>query len=133
MFECQEPSDVQLESSIESGPKSGPDQSAYWLDHIKSWELSGLNQSEYCRRHDLKYHVFLYWKRKLRKPSRPSSESDSLNFIEVGSGLSFGSIPTFCGNSDFIFRLWVKGICVELGNKFDPESLSRLLTCLRSV
>ena len=139
MHGYQESRDLSSESLLKSAPSSAADKSSYWHAHFESWENSGLSQAEYCRRHDLKYSLFHYWKRKLRKPSQPDHpsdqrKSDSINFVEVGmsstsfaigSSLSLQTVP-----GDF-FRLWVGGICVEVGNKFDPHSLSKLLGCLR--
>lgn len=135
MHEFQEPSDLSSESLLESSPPSAADKSSYWHDHFRSWENSGLSQAAYCRRHDLKYCLFHYWKRKLRKPCQPTvpSESETLNFVEVGSSLPFGPNLSFRAAPGDFFRLWVGGICVEVGNKFDPHSLSQLLGCLRAL
>jgi hypothetical protein len=134
MCESQESSAISSESSFESAQEIPTNQSSYWLAHIESCENSGLNQAEYCRRHDLKYCVFHYWKRKLRKPSPVSlkSESKRVNFVEVSTSLPFDSGRSFRTAPVDFFRLWVGGICVEVGNKFDPESLSQLLGCLRT-
>lgn len=92
MHESQESPDLSSESLLELAPSSAADKSSYWHAHFESWENSGLSQAEYCRRHDLKYSLFHYWKRKLRKPSHPSDQrkSGSINFVEVGmSSTSF--------------------------------------------
>jgi len=135
MFESQVSSDMPSESLSNSGHESPTDQSSFWLTHLASCENSGLNQAEYCRRHDLKYCVFHYWKRKLRKPSHASlqSESKSINFVEVGSSLRFGSKQSSRTAAGDFFRLWVGDICVEVGTTFDPQSLSRLLRCVRAL
>ena len=39
--------------------------SDYWHHHINSWQQTDLNQISYCRQHDLNYHRFTYWRRKL--------------------------------------------------------------------
>jgi len=36
----------------------------YWKTHITSWQASRVSQAEYCRRHELKLHHFVYWRRK---------------------------------------------------------------------
>jgi hypothetical protein len=114
---------------------SPKDKLSYWPDHFDNWEKSGLSQAEYCRRHDLKYCLFHYWKRKLRKPPQPSvqSESKTINFVEVGSSLPFGSGHSLRTAPGDFYRLWVGGICIEVGNKFNPQSLSQLLRCLRTL
>ncbi len=42
--------------------------SDYWHHHIQSWQQTDTNQSSYCRAHDLNYHRFTYWRRKLNAP-----------------------------------------------------------------
>jgi hypothetical protein len=70
MHESQESTGLSPEFLSETPLTSPTDHLSYWHDHLKSWEKSGLSQAEYCRRHDLKYCHFHYWKRKLRKPSQ---------------------------------------------------------------
>ncbi len=42
--------------------------SDYWSQHIQSWQQTDKSQSSYCRAHDLNYHRFTYWRRKLLAP-----------------------------------------------------------------
>ena len=37
---------------------------SYWKQHIESWQVTGLTQAEYCRRHNLKHHQLVYWKKR---------------------------------------------------------------------
>jgi len=39
--------------------------STLWANHIQSWQKTQQSQSAYCRDHDLNYHRFTYWRRKL--------------------------------------------------------------------
>lgn len=39
--------------------------SDYWHHHIQSWQQTDNTQSSYCRTHNLNYHRFIYWRRKL--------------------------------------------------------------------
>jgi hypothetical protein len=39
--------------------------STLWEERIKSWHKTDLNQSVYCHQHNLNYHRFTYWRRKL--------------------------------------------------------------------
>jgi hypothetical protein len=135
MCENQESPDLSSASLLDLPPVSAEDKSSYWQEHFKSWENSGLSQAEYCRRHTLNYSVFHYWKRKLRRPSQPSiaPKSETINFVEVGSSLPFSSgLSLRTAPGDF-FRLWIGDICVEVGAKFAPQSLSQLLRCLRGL
>jgi hypothetical protein len=40
---------------------------SYWKQHIESWQETGLTQAEYCRRHNLKHHQLVYWKKRFLK------------------------------------------------------------------
>jgi hypothetical protein len=44
-----------------------------WEQHIRNWKESGLAQSEYCRRHNLRENQFTYWKRKFQLAAVPIS------------------------------------------------------------
>jgi hypothetical protein len=36
-----------------------------WQQRIEEWRHSGLSQGEYCRRNQIKWHQFIYWKKRL--------------------------------------------------------------------
>jgi len=38
---------------------------ADWQHHVDACEQSGLSKAQYCRNHDLAYHLFIYWSTKL--------------------------------------------------------------------
>ena len=40
----------------------------FWKQQIEAWQGSELQQTEYCRQNNLKYHRFTYWKKKLVPP-----------------------------------------------------------------
>lgn len=42
---------------------------AFWLHHVDQHMQSGLNQTEYCKHHNLKLSNFWNWKKKLRPDS----------------------------------------------------------------
>lgn len=42
---------------------SKPINDAFWRDHLQAQEHSGLTQREYCKRHDLKFYTFKYWRK----------------------------------------------------------------------
>ncbi len=47
----------------------------YWGRHIQSWQQTGKTQSSYCRTHDLNYHRFTYWRRKLSTPGKGARQA----------------------------------------------------------
>lgn len=36
-----------------------------WQERMNDWQQSGLSASGWCKKHDIKQHLFFYWKRKL--------------------------------------------------------------------
>ena len=51
--------------------------STTWRRHVRDWQRTEQSQSAYCKAHDLNYHCFIYWRRKLlgttkTKPARSS-------------------------------------------------------------
>jgi hypothetical protein len=117
--------------------KESSELSVYWESHLKNWQESGLSQSEYCRRKELKYNVFHYWKRKLYKSRLPGSSAklvqvdncfDSLNHsLEKTS--SAGLSPARPA-----LRLWVgEDYCIDVCDNFSSDVLCRLLGILRSL
>lgn len=36
-----------------------------WQHHVDTFNQSGLSKAQYCRDHDLTYHLFIYWSTKL--------------------------------------------------------------------
>ncbi|MEX2366182.1 MAG: IS66 family insertion sequence element accessory protein TnpB [Pseudohongiellaceae bacterium] len=39
----------------------------YWQQQIGACQAAGLSGAAYCKQHDLSYHKFVYWRRKLSK------------------------------------------------------------------
>ena len=50
-----------------SNPISSDQQSQYWRAHIDACKASGSSGAAYCQLHQLAYHRFNYWRRKLRE------------------------------------------------------------------
>ncbi len=92
---------------------------SYWQQHIESWQESGLSQTEYCRRHDLKPHQLTYWKKR---------------FCEADRGVSF--VPVQLVNSfsgDFLCLVIRDHFKVEIRPGFDPGLLRQLVLALRGL
>ena len=49
----------------------------YWLEHIEQWQASSLSQAAYCRRHNIKAHLFSYYKCRLEQEGQSSTASAS--------------------------------------------------------
>jgi len=49
--------------------------SDYWSRHIKSWQQADTTRSSYCRTHNLDYHRFTYWRRKLNPSGKGARQA----------------------------------------------------------
>ena len=97
----------------------------YWKRHIDSWQESGLSQSQYCRQHDLKDHLFFYWKKRIIK-SETAAKFVSLN---LGSVFKTGVPKPSCPLRLIIFN----GFKIEVDAGFDPQLLKQLIIALRGL
>ena len=58
----------------------------YWQRQVETWRASGTSQARYCTANGLRYSRFLYWRRKLDRPSTPPADSDgSPGFARVSA------------------------------------------------
>ncbi len=49
--------------------------STTWKVHIQDWQTTEQSQRAYCKAHDLNYHCFIYWRRKLAGPTKAKTKS----------------------------------------------------------
>jgi len=54
----------------------------FWEKHLTQWRESGSSQAEYCRKNNLKEHIFSYQKCKRLNKTTPTSNT-STGFIQV--------------------------------------------------
>jgi len=47
------------------------DKKSEMLSLIAQWESSGLNQSQFCIKHNVAYHIFQYWNRVHKADKQP--------------------------------------------------------------
>ncbi|MFZ2631689.1 MAG: hypothetical protein WA081_04315 [Desulfosalsimonadaceae bacterium] len=95
----------------------------FWKQHIEGWRVSDRTRADYCRRHDLLYHRFVYWKRKFQPVSKPA-------FVEVK--LSPGLCPKMLEPASFL-RVSVSRFQIAVDPGFDPEVLGRLVYTLEQL
>ena len=103
-----------------------PEKNRFWKEHIERYHACDLNQTQYCRKHQLKFHQFVYWKKKFSKP-----EQASVSLVEV-------SLPR-------LFQLprqnHPAALKVDLGHQykvevnpgFDPTTLKQLIVTIESL
>ena len=97
----------------------------YWKHHIDRWQETGLSQSEYCRRHNLKHHQLVYWKKR---------------FLQTETGVSF--VPLRLEELlDIPAQPDRASLCLVINNQFkveiragfDAQLLRQLIFALRGL
>jgi hypothetical protein len=94
----------------------------YWKKQIESWQESGLTQTEYCHRNNLKKHQLTYWKKKFIT----SESAVSFVQLQVNSNLQANELPTRSPLHLIIHDHY--RIQIERG--FDPIALQQLIFTL---
>jgi hypothetical protein len=113
-----------------------------WERLVAKWKRSGLSQAAFCRRHDLKYVTFGWWKRRFERPLKERSQlargmtrasrdaggednrATAADFVEVSL-----SQPAVAGYEVVLSG----GRAIRLPHDFDPERVSRLVLSLESA
>jgi len=99
----------------------------YWNTHITSWQASRLSQSEYCRRHELKFHQFVYWRRRFVPKA-----ADPISMVQV----PVAAVECATGYGPWPAGLRVAlapDLCIEVCPGFDPPTLKQVVTALRGI
>jgi len=99
----------------------------YWRTHISSWRASRVSQAEYCRRHELKFHQFVYWRRKFTpKPSGP------ISLVQV-SAAAVERATGFVPPPAALRVALAPDLCIEVFAGFDPPTLQQVVMALRGI
>ena len=98
---------------------------AYWRQHIDSFQQTGLTQAEYCRRHNLKHHQLVYWKKRFLKTETDVSfvPLKLEDLLDMPSGPEHASLTLVIDNQ---FK-------IEIRAGFDPQLLRQLIFSLRAM
>jgi len=95
-----------------------------WNNHIKRWEGSGLSQIDYCRENNLSRHRFTYWKCKNNKKANP------VKFIPIVTRPAKSSL--YPDTEPLKVHVGDK-YCIEVGEGFSDETLTRLIKTLSGM
>jgi hypothetical protein len=63
--------------------QSRKDLSTYWREKIAAWEQGNQSQKSFCQQHDLNYHRFGYWRRKLQSTKSVDMMHHPGGFVSV--------------------------------------------------
>ena len=97
-----------------------------WQAHLAAQAKSGLSRSEYCRRQQISYHAFAYWRKRL---SKTAGNTVALVPITLQTCPERG-----VGHSDAAgLTLVLPGkISIAVGDNFSGTTLNRLLNVLEA-
>ena len=95
----------------------------FWKQHVTDWQANNISQAEYCRKHHLKVHRFIYWKKKFK--SLPSQSLIELKLPPVSYPKLFST-----GSS---LRISVNRFQVSVERDFDPVALRQLVYSLEHL
>ena len=98
-----------------------------WNTHITSWQASRLSQTEYCRRHKLKFHQFVYWRRKFAPKAAVPISLVQVPVAAVARATGYGPRPTA------LRVALAPDLCIEVCPGFDPPTLKQVVTALRGI
>jgi hypothetical protein len=98
---------------------------SYWKQHIDSWQETGLTQAEYCRRHNLKHHQLVYWKKRF------SHTETSVSFVPLK--LEDRLHPQDLLDNASFYLVINNHFKVEIRAGFDAQLLRQLIFALRGL
>ena len=91
-------------------------------EHIRRWRSSGLTQAEYCRRNELKWSTFHYWRKRLQD----TATAVTLVQVPVSNNLS-------CQANQELILILGDRYRVEIGDNFNPSTLAKLVDTLERL
>lgn len=92
----------------------------HWHHHLRAWTSSGLSQAEYCRRNQLSWKCFGYWKRKADRPD------PSLRLVTV-------PVRPVREPSTGLTLVIGERYRLEVGDGFNPETFEKLVRLLARI
>jgi hypothetical protein len=105
---------------------------AVMKSHLSRWKSSGLTQIAYCKQHDIKPHVFSYYKGKLSQGDG-GSEALSNSLVPVKILSSKAPLTKQAMGADLIKISHSNGFSIEVKTCSELSSLKPLLDLLRSI
>ncbi len=93
----------------------------YWEKQLFLWQSSGDNGASWCRKHNIAYHIFCYWKWKFR--DRQKEAFKEKNFIELSNR----------EENETGIEVEYLGAIVRLSRDFDSKIFKRLFLVLQDL
>ena len=101
-------------------------------DHIPKWQASSLTQTEYCKAHDIKPHIFSYYKKQFSSAIPSVKQSSQLVPVKLVAEDLLGSSSLSAG-SPVIKVTHTNGFSLEIHTDTEFSSLKPILELLRSI
>jgi len=111
-----------MEEDIRSPEELDPKQKRqYWEGHFRAWKESGLTQVEYRRQHNLKNHLWWYWRKRISQATEKDITFVPLSFTSGKISGSHISVAT------------PNGYRIEIDNGFDFAKLRQLVEAVKGL
>lgn len=95
-----------------------------WQAHFGAQARSGLSRPEYCRRQQISYHAFGYWRRKLSK-----STGNNVTLVPITLQAEPSRFIN-CGGAADLTLVLPGSMSIAVGDNFSGTTLNRLLNVL---
>ena len=94
-----------------------------WQQRIEDWQQSGESIAQWCREHNVVYHLFMYWKKRIGLNSQKGKASQA-KFVEIRDDQSM---------EDTGVTIEYQGLQVRMAHNFDNDALFRCLQTLKRL
>lgn len=101
-------------------------------EHIPKWQASRLTQVEYCKAHDIKQHIFSYYKKKFSSASPLVKQVNQLLPVKLITEEALVNLG-LSASSPIIKVTHSNGFSLEMPPSTEFSSLKPLLELLRSI
>ena len=101
-------------------------------DHIPQWQASNLSQAEYCKAHDIKPHIFSYYKKQFSSATPSVKQSSQLVPVKLVAEGMPGDLRLSAGSSA-IKVTHTNGFSLEIHTSTELSTLKPLLELVRSI
>ena len=95
----------------------------FWSQHVNSWRDSGLSKRHYCQRHDLVYHLMIYWCAK-------SGDSSDTTLTTVGGFAQLAVSKVAASQPGALSIELPNGVTI---NNLTPQTIAFLPALLQSL
>lgn len=93
---------------------------SYWREIVETWQQSKLSQVGFCKQHDLKYDVFVYWRCRFLKQEKQAGKFMAVT-LKNDSSTKPKIQPVITGTNDGLTVYLNQGINTVIKSEADVE------------